>query len=125
MDRVYRDLTVYVDDVAPVLWRYKDSNGVAASLTGTSFDFIARWPNDAGGLLLKTGVNPEIQVLDQGNPQLVGLVQLILTPAQRAALPPQGQARYVLLRRWPDGQTITTDVLGRLSAVNWLERGNV
>lgn len=87
-------------------------------LTDTTVKMEIRWTGDDGGILLTSGIDPEIVILDQEDPLTVGRVSVNLSPTQRQSIPTGRVAQYRLFRLI-DG-TFVEELFGDLVSVDRL-----
>lgn len=91
------DLSIGRDETDPVTITYLDG-GARVSLIGCTISMAIRWEGDGGGILITSGIDPEIVIEDQADPVTRGQLTINLSPVQRQMIPVGRVAEYQVIR---------------------------
>ena len=108
---------IWVQDTDPSTFTFTDDAGARLDLTGMVFRLSIEWTG--GALLVVSGTDPEIVVLDQSDADTRGQVTVNLSPVQRALLPTDGRAIRFNVQR-VDGPLKLSRPYGEIIAVRWV-----
>ena len=108
---------VRVEDTDPSTFTFVNDDGSRLDLTGMTMRLAIEWPG--GAMLLVSGVDPQIVIEDQTDPDATGQVTVTLTPGQRAALPADGGIRFNFQR--VDAALKLSNPYGELIAMKWVQ----